>query len=33
LVRIRGEDEVMLGLTPEEANDEASRCLRCDVRG
>ena len=33
LVRIRGEDEVMLGLTPEEANDEACRCLRCDVRG
>jgi NADPH-dependent glutamate synthase beta subunit-like oxidoreductase len=33
LVRIRGEDEVVLGLTPDEANDEASRCLRCDVRG
>jgi NADPH-dependent glutamate synthase beta subunit-like oxidoreductase len=32
-VRIRGEDEVVLGLTPDEANDEACRCLRCDVRG
>jgi NADH-quinone oxidoreductase subunit F len=33
LVRIKSEDEVVLGLTPEEANDEACRCLRCDVRG
>jgi NADH-quinone oxidoreductase subunit F len=33
LVRIRGEDEVVLGLTPDEANDEACRCLRCDVKG
>ena len=32
-VRIRGEEEVVLGLTPDEANDEACRCLRCDVRG
>jgi hypothetical protein len=33
LVRIKSEEEVVLGLTPEEANDEACRCLRCDVRG
>jgi NADPH-dependent glutamate synthase beta subunit-like oxidoreductase len=33
MVRIRSEEEVVLGLTPEEANDEACRCLRCDVRG
>jgi len=33
LVRIKSEDEVVLGLTPEQANDEACRCLRCDVRG
>ena len=33
LVRIRGEEEVVLGLAPEEAREESCRCLRCDVRG
>ncbi|HBY58265.1 MAG TPA: hypothetical protein DEH78_00480, partial [Solibacterales bacterium] len=25
-------EEVLLGLTGEEALDEAGRCLRCDIR-
>ena len=32
LVRVRSEDEVVTGLAHEEALDEASRCLRCDVK-
>jgi NADH-quinone oxidoreductase subunit F len=31
-VRARSCDEVVLGLGPEEALDEACRCLRCDVK-
>ncbi|HUB78713.1 MAG TPA: FAD-dependent oxidoreductase [Bryobacteraceae bacterium] len=31
--RIQGDEEVVLGLTGQEAHDECSRCLRCDVRG
>jgi NADH-quinone oxidoreductase subunit F len=30
--RVRSCEEVVLGLTPEDALDEASRCLRCDVK-
>lgn len=30
--RLRSFDEVELGYTPEEAVEEASRCLRCDLR-
>ena len=30
--RIRSNDEVVTGFTPEEALEEARRCLRCDVR-
>ncbi len=30
--RVGSEEEVVLGLTPEEALDEACRCLRCDVK-
>jgi hypothetical protein len=29
---VRGVEEVMLGLTADEALDEAGRCLRCDVK-
>jgi len=32
-LRVQGDEEVVLGLTAEEAHDESSRCLRCDVRG
>ncbi len=32
-VRVKGEDEVMVGLTEADAADEACRCLRCDIRG
>jgi NADH-quinone oxidoreductase subunit F len=31
-VRTEGQEEVVVGLAPDEALDEASRCLRCDVR-
>ncbi len=31
LVRCRSEAEVVAGLTPDEALDEANRCLRCDL--
>jgi len=31
-IRVGSEEEVVLGLTPEEALDEACRCLRCDVK-
>ncbi len=31
-VRVRSQAEVVEGLTHEEAMDEASRCLRCDVK-
>jgi NADH-quinone oxidoreductase subunit F len=31
--RVKNSDEVVLGLTPDQAHDEACRCLRCDVRG
>jgi NADH-quinone oxidoreductase subunit F len=31
--RALNDEEVVLGLTTEEAHDECSRCLRCDVRG
>lgn len=30
--RVRSHEEVVAGLTHEEATDEACRCLRCDVR-
>ncbi|MGB9492180.1 MAG: NADH-ubiquinone oxidoreductase-F iron-sulfur binding region domain-containing protein [Terriglobales bacterium] len=33
LVRVRSLDEVVTGLTHEQALDEACRCLRCDVKG
>jgi len=32
LVRVRTQDEVVTGLTQEEALDETCRCLRCDVK-
>jgi len=32
LVRVRSLDEVVTGLTHEQALDEACRCLRCDVK-
>jgi NADH-quinone oxidoreductase subunit F len=31
-LRVRSEDEVVAGLSPEEALEEAGRCLRCDVK-
>jgi NADPH-dependent glutamate synthase beta subunit-like oxidoreductase len=31
-VRVRSQDEVVTGLTLEEAQDEVCRCLRCDVK-
>ena len=31
-LRVRSYDEVITGLTQEEAHDEACRCLRCDVK-
>ncbi len=31
-VRVRSQDEVVAGLTHDEALDETCRCLRCDVR-
>jgi NADH-quinone oxidoreductase subunit F len=31
-LRVRSQDEVVSGLTQEEARDEACRCLRCDVQ-
>ena len=30
--RVRGNEEVVRGLAPEEAWEEACRCLRCDIR-
>jgi NADH-quinone oxidoreductase subunit F len=30
--RVKGVEEVVTGLTPEEAHEEACRCLRCDVK-
>jgi NADPH-dependent glutamate synthase beta subunit-like oxidoreductase len=30
--RVKGVEEVVIGLTPEEAHEEACRCLRCDVK-
>jgi NADH-quinone oxidoreductase subunit F len=33
MLRVLNDDEVVLGLTESEAHDEASRCLRCDMRG
>ncbi|MCC6587549.1 MAG: FAD-dependent oxidoreductase [Bryobacterales bacterium] len=32
LVRVKGVDEVVLGLTPEQGREEAGRCLRCEVK-
>jgi NADH-quinone oxidoreductase subunit F len=32
-LRVKGSEEVVLGLNAGEAHDEACRCLRCDVRG
>jgi NADPH-dependent glutamate synthase beta subunit-like oxidoreductase len=29
---VKGVEEVVIGLTPEEAHEEACRCLRCDVK-
>jgi NADH-quinone oxidoreductase subunit F len=31
-IRVKGVDEVVAGLTPEDALEEACRCLRCDVK-
>jgi NADH-quinone oxidoreductase subunit F len=31
-IRVRSQEEVVAGLTPEEALEEARRCLRCDLR-
>ena len=31
-VRVKSHDEVVPGLEPEEALEEACRCLRCDIR-
>jgi hypothetical protein len=31
-VRLKSNVEVVTGLEPEEAREEASRCLRCDIR-
>jgi NADH-quinone oxidoreductase subunit F len=31
-IRVKGVDEVVAGLTPEEALEEACRCLRCDLK-
>jgi NADPH-dependent glutamate synthase beta subunit-like oxidoreductase len=31
--RVKNSEEVVLGLTPNQAHDEACRCLRCDARG
>ena len=31
-VRIRSQDEIVAGLTPNEAAEECRRCLRCDLR-
>jgi NADH-quinone oxidoreductase subunit F len=31
-IRVRSNDEVIVGLTPDEALDEANRCLRCDIK-
>jgi NADH-quinone oxidoreductase subunit F len=31
-LRVRSQDEVVAGLSPEEALEEARRCLRCDLR-
>ncbi len=30
--RVESQDEVVAGLSPDEATDEACRCLRCDVK-
>ncbi|MGZ4787494.1 MAG: FAD-dependent oxidoreductase [Terriglobales bacterium] len=32
LVRVKSEEEVVTGLAPEDALDEACRCLRCDIK-
>jgi NADH-quinone oxidoreductase subunit F len=32
-VRVKGDEEVVVGLTTEEATEECRRCLRCDVKG
>jgi NADH-quinone oxidoreductase subunit F len=32
LVRVHSQDEIVAGLTPEQALDECCRCLRCDVK-
>jgi len=32
-LRVRDDAEVVLGLTGDQAHQEACRCLRCDVRG
>ena len=31
-IRVRSQEEVVAGLSPEEALEEARRCLRCDLR-
>ena len=31
--RVKGEEEVVVGLTAGEATEECQRCLRCDVKG
>jgi NADH-quinone oxidoreductase subunit F len=32
-VRVKSDDEVVVGLSADEAREECGRCLRCDVRG
>jgi NADH-quinone oxidoreductase subunit F len=32
-LRVKGDAEVVMGLSPGEAENECGRCLRCDVRG
>jgi NADH-quinone oxidoreductase subunit F len=33
MLRVKGDNEVVLTLSAEEAAEEAGRCLRCDIRG
>jgi hypothetical protein len=32
-MRVKSDQEVVVGLAPDDAADECRRCLRCDVRG
>jgi hypothetical protein len=33
MLRVKGDNEVVLTLSAKEAAEEACRCLRCDIRG